>query len=80
MGIAHRSCVVGVLLLGTTALTESDARRRMLREAPACGRLNHPNMVQVLDVGTSDDGSPFLVMELLQGEPLADRLANGLPP
>jgi serine/threonine protein kinase len=46
-----------------------EARERFLREAEAMGRIEHPHVVTVLDVGTTDRGS-FLVMELLRGESL----------
>jgi eukaryotic-like serine/threonine-protein kinase len=52
-------------------LTEN--RRRFLREARAASALKHPNVVQVLDFG-EDDGVPYLVMELVQGLSLAERL------
>jgi serine/threonine-protein kinase len=51
-----------------------ELRTRLLREAKACGRLHHPNVVHVYDVGRTEEGDPFLVMELLSGETLADRL------
>jgi eukaryotic-like serine/threonine-protein kinase len=49
---------------------------RLKREALACGRLEHPNVVRVYDFGETESGDPFLVMELLSGETLADRLAS----
>ncbi len=50
------------------------------REAAAAARLNHRNVVTVHDFGTCDAG-PFLIMELLLGEPLARELESGpLPP
>jgi tRNA A-37 threonylcarbamoyl transferase component Bud32 len=48
---------------------QRDARTRFLREAEAASRINHPNVVAVLDVGTEGD-TPYLVMEYLDGEPL----------
>ncbi len=48
-------------------------RERFRREARAAGRLTHPNIVAIHDVG-EDDGRPFLVMELVEGEPLDQRL------
>ncbi len=47
---------------------------RFLNEAKALGKLQHPNVVQVIDYGTSSDGTPYLVMEFLRGESLAKRL------
>ena len=41
---------------------------RMLREARAAGRLQHPNVIEVYDVGATDEGEPFLVLELLTGQ------------
>jgi hypothetical protein len=46
------------------------------KEAEAVARLDHPCIVTLFDVGTSE-GGPYLVMELLRGETLAQRLASG---
>ena len=46
------------------------ASERFLREGRAAARVRHPHVVQVLALG-SDDGSPFLAMELLDGQSLA---------
>lgn len=53
------------------------SRERLLREAKAAGRVDHPNVVDVYDVGEDDDGSIFLVMERLQGMPLETAMAPG---
>ena len=47
-------------------------------EARAAGRLNHPNILAIYDVGTHE-GSPYIVSELLEGAPLRDLLASRLP-
>ena len=47
---------------------------RFLREARATNIVRHPNVVDVLDVGTDDDGVPFIVQELLEGETLSQYL------
>ena len=53
---------------------------RMLAEAEAAARLAHPNIVHLYDLGNCEHG-PFLVMELLRGTTLAERLRGGkLPP
>ena len=52
-----------------------EMRERFRREALAAGRINHPNVVTVFDV-FDHDGRECIVMELLLGEPLADRLAR----
>jgi tRNA A-37 threonylcarbamoyl transferase component Bud32 len=50
---------------------------RLLREAQAVARLRHPAVVRVFDVAQTNDGDWFIVMELLDGECLADKLADG---
>ena len=55
---------------------DSSARERFLREARAAASLSHPNVCQLFDIG-DDEGLPFLVMELLDGESLAERLRRG---
>lgn len=46
-------------------------RHRLLREARICGEISHRNVIEVLDAGQLDNGDPYLVMPLLQGETLA---------
>src|SRR5262249_4360765 len=59
-------------------LTDSpQARERFQREARAVAALQHPNICTIHDVGETSDGKAFLVMELLQGETLEQRLARG---
>jgi hypothetical protein len=54
--------------------------RRLTQEACAAGALNHSNVLVVFDVGTHE-GRPYVVSELLEGEPLRQRLNRGaLPP
>ncbi len=55
---------------------DPQAPRRLAREARAAASINHPNVCSVMDVGTLDDGTPFLVMERLRGETLYDRIAR----
>jgi serine/threonine-protein kinase len=47
---------------------DEEAVRRFERETGIIARLNHPNVVQVVDGGSGDDGTMFLAMELLDGE------------
>ena len=56
--------------------------RRFVDEARAATRIEHPGIVQVFDVGETDDGVAYIVMELLSGEPLSSRLERlgRLPP
>ncbi|MEM1413513.1 MAG: protein kinase [Myxococcota bacterium] len=54
----------------------AEAMQRFVREAQAACAIDHPNVVEVYDVGT-DHEAMYLVMELLQGESLADRIERG---
>ncbi len=51
-----------------------EAAERLVVEAQAAARLRHPAIVNVLDVGRTEEGDPFLVMELLDGESLGEVL------
>ncbi len=53
-----------------------DSVQRFLREAQAASAVESHHIVQIFDVGETDDGQPFLVMELLRGENLGQRLAR----
>jgi eukaryotic-like serine/threonine-protein kinase len=59
-----------------------DLRVRLVREARACGSLDHRNIVEIYDVGETEGGDPFLVMQLLHGETLAELLnrRRSIPP
>jgi eukaryotic-like serine/threonine-protein kinase len=53
-------------------------RDRFAREARAVGRLRHPNIVSIFDVG-EHEGRPFIAMEFIPGETLADMIRDGRP-
>ncbi len=55
---------------------DPDARRRVLREARAACAVQHPNVVAVHDVIEDEEGTPILVMDLLRGESLAQKLTR----
>jgi serine/threonine-protein kinase len=62
--------------------SNDEAYNRFVREAETTGKLQHPSIVDVFDVAQTVDGRPFIVMELLVGEGLNDRLTREgrLPP
>ena len=60
-------------------LEVSGARDRFLREARTVSSLNHPNICTIFDIG-EQDGDPYLVMELLEGEALKERIMRGPVP
>lgn len=62
---------VALKRLADNLARDEDLRRRFLREARLAARLAHPNVVRVFDVG-EDDGRPFIAMEYVEGETLAD--------
>jgi tetratricopeptide (TPR) repeat protein len=72
--------LVALKLLRAGALAGPEERARLLREAQAVARLQHPQIVQVYEVG-EHVGGPYLALELVPGGSLDRRLADGpLPP
>jgi serine/threonine-protein kinase len=71
---------VAVKILADNLAGDDDLRKRFKREARLAAKLDHPNVVQVYDVGEEGD-RPFIVMELIDGGTLADKLdrPRGLP-
>src|SRR5262245_49973556 len=73
---------VAVKILHPKISADSDVQRRFLQEGYAANNVDHPGVVRVLDDDIADDGSTFVVMELLEGETLgqqADRSGGTLP-
>jgi Tol biopolymer transport system component len=71
--------VVAIKVLSGSADVGPELTRRFEREAQAIAALNHPNICVVHDVG-KEDGTPYFVMEYLEGETLAARLSRGALP
>jgi len=70
---------VAIKVLPRALSLDADRMRRFEQEALATAALNHPNILAVFDIGTSD-GSPYVVSELLEGETLRERLRSGAIP
>jgi serine/threonine protein kinase len=66
---------VAIKLIHVDMAGSAEVLGRFLREAQAAASLRSPHVVQILDHGV-DDGTPYIAMELLDGESLADRLAR----
>jgi eukaryotic-like serine/threonine-protein kinase len=75
-GRLHRDVAIKLL---HDDYTMPGMRERFLQEARAASALNHPNICTVFDIG-EQDRNPYLVMELLQGETLKDRIVHGALP
>jgi len=67
---------VALKLLRKEHATNTEIVERFLREARAANLVRHPNVVDVLDMGQEEDGSPFIVQQLLEGEDLARYVAR----
>ena len=69
--------LVALKLLNAT-LDSTELRERFAREARALAALNHPNIVNIYDTGEYDD-APFIVMEYVRGETLAEIIKRRAP-
>lgn len=70
--LVDRPCAVKVM---NPSLAKNEViRERFRREAKAAQKLAHPNIIEIFDQGETPEGSLFLVMEILQGQTLADLL------
>src|SRR5262245_46674187 len=71
---------VAIKVIRADRHTDPEAVERFRREAKAAARVSHPNICLLYEYD-EENGQPFLVMELLEGEPLAARLQRGaIPP
>lgn len=70
---------VAVKVLKGGCADDSDAVQRFTNEGRAAGTLGHPNIVECTDIGTTPDGKPYLVLELLVGHSLADEIIRSGP-
>ncbi len=72
----HLGRDVAIKVLPPGTLGDEHARKRFRKEAQALSKLNHPHIATVFDFDTQD-GVDFLVMELVEGVTLSDKLAAG---
>lgn len=83
MGVVYRahdtrlSRDVALKVLPQGSLADENARKRFRKEAFALSRLSHPHIASLFDFDTTDDGTDFLVMELVPGASLDTRLKRG---
>src|SRR5688572_33081566 len=68
---------VAIKVLTNVTFSDRERLQRFEQEARATGMLNHPNLLTIYDIGRDDEGNPFLVSELLEGETLGSRLGRG---
>jgi serine/threonine protein kinase len=66
---------VAIKTLNPELARNNDLRARFMREGELAARIRHPNVIEVIDVG-DHDGTPFLVLEFLEGEDLGQRLGR----
>src|ERR1700758_3765640 len=67
---------VAIKILPASFSADPDRLQRFAQEARAAGALNHPNILSIFDIG-EQQGAPYVVSELLEGETLRERLRNG---
>ena len=70
---------VAIKVLPPGIARDPERSRRFEQESRATGALSHPNILAIHDVGV-EDGAPYVVYELLDGETLRDRLRQGALP
>ncbi len=86
MGVVYRARhvlidrVVAVKLIRPDLKSETHLRAWMVREARAANRVDHAHIVDIHDIGETDEGDLYLVMEYIIGIPLSSELAKGAMP
>lgn len=86
MGLVYRARhvlidrVVALKLIRPDLRAETHLRAWMLREAKAANRVDHAHIIDIHDIGETEEGELYLVMEYLIGTPLSTELSNGPMP
>ena len=70
---------VALKILREDLPSQSNAARRFQQEARAASRVNHENVVTMLDFGRAEQGFLYLAMELVEGDPLSSAIAKSAP-
>src|SRR5215467_10634014 len=85
MGVVYRAFdthldrSVAIKVLRADAITSAERKRRFLQEAKAASALNHPNIIHIYDISSSD-GTDYIAMEFVAGKTLGQLIGkNGLP-
>jgi eukaryotic-like serine/threonine-protein kinase len=85
MGVVYRAFdthldrAVAIKILRADAISSPERKRRFLQEAKAASALNHPNIIHIYDINSSD-GTDFIAMEFVPGKTLDQLIGNhGLP-
>jgi serine/threonine protein kinase len=73
----HGGPPVALKVLRGEYFADMQVRSRFIDEAQTCMRLVHPNIVRVIECAQTDDGLPYLVMDLLEGVPLGAYMRGG---
>ncbi len=84
MGVVYRAVDpvlkrrVAIKVMSDAFAQNDDLRERFLREAQAAGSLQHPNVITIYDFGDVD-GHPYIAMEFVEGQDLAELIAHQVP-
>ena len=76
MGIVYRAIhqrlnrSVAIKVLRPNAFSDGERHSRFVKEARAASALNHPNIVTIYEIDTTDEGAGFIVMEYVDGKTL----------
>jgi serine/threonine-protein kinase len=68
---------VAIKMMNPALASDPNVRERFRREAKSAQALTHPNVIEIYDQGETEDGTPFIVMELLEGETLSTLVDAG---
>jgi tRNA A-37 threonylcarbamoyl transferase component Bud32 len=69
--------VVAMKIMNAALAREAVVRERFRREAKNAQKLSHPNIIEIFDQGETEDGTAYIVMELLKGRSLAEVVSKG---